>query len=224
MLVGNLKVKLEKKNKNISLEIQTMSEGFIDYFYNYKSNIVAISKKEKNKWLPSKYLIKSKYENKNYSSKVVWNDSIDNLKYELDPPLELKKVHNVLKNTLQNVIDPVTALMILIDNLSEKKSCNKMFKIFDGRRRYNIHLKTIGNVYLEKDRPRSFEGNTIVCGLKVNPLGGHRLKSKWKPKQDKFEDVKLYFASYHKYIFLPVRVDISRWFGNIVVRLLEQKT
>ena len=58
---------------------------------------------------------------KNYSSKVVWNDSIDNLKYELDPPLELKKVHNVLKNTLQNVIDPVTALMILIDNLSEKK-------------------------------------------------------------------------------------------------------
>ena len=67
-------------------------------------------------------------------------------------------------------------------------------------------------------------GNTIVCGLKVNPLGGHRLKSKWKPKQDKFEDVKLYFASYHKYIFLPVRVDISRWFGNIVVRLLEQKT
>ena len=221
LLVGKVSVLLKKNNKELYLTANSFSMGFIDYFYNYKSKISSVAHRKDKKWLPYNYKIESIYKNQSFLAKVSWNNINQNLTFKIDPPLDLKKVHKIVDKSLEQVIDPITGLMNLIDTLDKNQSCDEMFKIFDGRRRYNVYFKKIGNLYLNKDRPKSFSGNTIVCGLRIFPIGGHRLKSKWKPEKDKLEDIKVYFAKYNQNTMFPVRLDISRWFGTIVVRLLK---
>ncbi len=220
--VGQITVSLESKNKNISIVAKSFSEGFVDVFYSYKSNLNAIFYNNENKWFPYKFKINSIYNDKKIFTEVIWNKKTKDLKVQLDPPLNLKKVHSIIDKNLKNVIDPITALMRLMQNLSLKKSCRKKFRIFDGRRRYDVITKGFGNIFLENDRPKSFKGNAIVCGIKFFPLGGHRLKSKWKPENDKFKDIKIFFSNKEKNFNFPVRMVIKRWFGTIVVRLLKE--
>ena len=73
--------------------------------------------------------------------------------------------------------------------------------------------------FLKKDRPKTYEGNVIICGLRFYPIGGHNLDSKWKPENDKFSDIKLYFGFLNKKVF-PVRMEINRWFGSIITRII----
>ena len=220
--VGQIIVSFENKNKKISLVANSFSEGFVDVFYSYKSNLNAIFYNDENKWFPYKFTINSIYKDKKIFTEVIWDKKTKDLKLKLDPPLNLKKVHRISDKSLKNVIDPITALMRLIQNLSLKKSCRNKFRIFDGRRRYDVITKGFGNIFLENDRPKSFKGNAIVCGIKFFPLGGHRLKSKWKPENDKFKDIKIFFSNKEKNFNFPIRMVIKRWFGTIVVRLLKE--
>ena len=219
--VGKTLVTFEKKKNKFTFHVSSISKGFIDVFYNYKSHITASLYSKKNKWLPHKYLIISDFNNKKTYSEVLWDHLNEDIKFKLDPPLNLEKVHKIEKKSLENVIDPISALVRLQNQLNINKSCNNMFKIFDGRRRYNIILKDLGIFFLEKDRPKSYTGKTIVCGMKFIPIGGHRLKSKWRPKEDKFGDIKVYFSNIVQNKMIPVRVKITRWFGTIIVRLLK---
>ena len=134
--------------------------------------------------------------------------------------MDLEKVYNVPKTTLKNVIDPITAIIRVIEKINKDKPCDTELRIFDGRRRYNLSTKEIEKQYLINDRPRSFKGDTIVCGIKVTPMGGNRIESKWKPENDKFSDIKVFFGTAAKDFHLPVRMKLNRWFGTITFRLL----
>ena len=145
------------------------------------------------------------------------------MRYENNPIIDLKKVHPINKKNLKNVIDPITAFINVIERISIEKKCDTSFKIFDGRRRYNLKIKTLGSSFIENDRPKSFKGDVLICGLKVLPLGGHRLKTKWKPAKDKFTDFKIFFGKTISGQVLPVRMNLERWFGTITIRLLEKR-
>ncbi len=222
--VGQIIVSFENKNKKLSLIANSSSKGFVDMLYSYQSNLNAIIYKNENTWIPYKYTTNSIYNEKNFFTEVIWDKNSKDPRFQLNPPLNLKKVHRILDKNLKKTIDPITALMRVIQNLNLNKSCNNNFKIFDGRRRYDVIIKKFGNIFLDKDRPRAFEGNVIVCGIKFYPLGGHRLKSKWKPENDKFTDIKIFFSDIEKKLNFPVRMVISRWFGTIVIRLLKENS
>ena len=76
---------------------------------------------------------------------------------------------------------------------------------------------------LENDRPKSYNGKVVVCGLKVKPLGGHRLETKWRPNEDKFTDFKIFFGETSLGRTLPVRMELERWFGTIIIRLIKNE-
>ena len=109
----------------------------------------------------------------------------------------------VPKSTLKNVIDPITAIIRVIEKINKNKPCDTKLRIFDGRRRYNLSTKELEKKYLINDRPRSFKGDTIVCGIKVTPMGGNRIESKWEPENDKFSDIKVFFGTAAKELHLP---------------------
>ena len=150
---------------------------------------------------------------------VEWDNSNNVLKFKNTPKLDLKKVNKIPQNTIFNVLDPFTALINTIDNLQLNNSCINKFRIFDGRRRYDLEIIELSRSFLKKDRPKTYEGNVIVCGLRFYPIGGHYLDSKWKPENDKFSDIKLYFGFLNKK-FVPVRMEINRWFGSIITRII----
>ena len=61
---------------------------------------------------------------------------------------------------------------MLLKILKTTKTCDQSFKIFDGRRRYDLKIKSLGKENLINDRPKSFSGNVTICGVKMIPIGG----------------------------------------------------
>jgi len=221
LMIGHISVSLEKKNSSIKLKVKSRSEGAIGLLYNYKSDLIASSYKEDQIWWPNLYMVYSSVRNKKYYSKVFWNERNKKLNYKIDPLLDLEKVYDVPKSTLKNVIDPITAIIRVIEKINKNKPCDTKLRIFDGRRRYNLSTKELEKKYLINDRLRSFKGDTIVCGIKVTPIGGNRIESNWEPENDKFSDIKVFFGIVAKDLHLPVRMKLNRWFGTITFRLLK---
>jgi hypothetical protein len=221
LVIGHIDGSLERKDNSIKLKVKSESEGAISLLYNYKSDLFSSSYKQDDIWRANSYVENSAIKSQKYYSKVLWNKKNNKPDYKIDPPLDLEKVHNVRQSTLKNVIDPITAMIKIIEKVNKNKPCDTTLNIFDGRRRYTLLSRELKKQYLINDRPRSYKGETAVCGIKFIPVGGHWIDSKWDPKNDKFSDIKVFFGTAANGSYLPVRLNLNKWFGTVTVRLLE---
>ena len=220
-VVGKSYVFIQADSSHIILNSKSKTAGFLDSLYKYEGDLYASSVRGNNQWFPKIFSASGIFNNKERSSKLDFENNL--VKYKNYPVLDFKKVHPLNQSTLIGVIDPITAFINIIEKINTYQKCDETFKIFDGRRRYDLKIKSLGITLLENDRPKSFNGKVIVCGLKVKPLGGHRLETKWRPNEDKFSDFKIFFGETSLGRTLPVRMELERWFGTIIIRLIRDK-
>lgn len=218
-VVGNSQVFIEADSSRFILNSKSKTAGFLDVLYRYEGDLYASSARGNNEWFPKVFSASGTFNNKKRSSKLDFENNL--VKYKNYPVLDLKKVHPINQSTLIGVIDPITAFINVIEKINASQQCDETFKIFDGRRRYDLKIKSLGITLLENDRPKSYNGKVVVCGLKVKPLGGHRLETKWRPNEDKFTDFKIFFGETSLGRILPVRMELKRWFGTIIIRLIK---
>ena len=221
LIVGKVEVSLINDEKKIHVKANIKTAGFLNTFYGYQGELSSLSLKNRETWKPYNFSTNGFFKNKSRFTELNW-DKNNSVSYKIDPVLDLKEVHNIDKSTLNNVIDPLTSIINVIESIKNTETCDQSFKIFDGRRRYDLKIKSLGKENLKNDRPKSFSGNVTICGVKMIPIGGHRLKSKWKPKKDKFSDFKIYFGKTSSGLLFPVRMNLERWFGTVVVRLVNK--
>ncbi len=222
LIVGKAKVFFRLTSLNLNINIKSQTAGILDALYEYDGVLKSSSIKKKGIWLPNKFSASGVFNKKKRTSDIAWVNDYKTVIYVNVPTLDLKKYHEVQKSSLVNVIDPITAFMRVIEKINEENTCDQNFKVFDGRRRYDLKIKTIGNSIIDNDRPKSYKGNVLICGLRVFPIGGHRLKTKWKPSEDKISDIKVFFGKDQNKDYVPVRVQIKRWFGTVVIRLIRK--
>ena len=220
-VVGKSHVFIQADSSHIILNSKSKTAGFLDALYKYEGDLYASSVRGNDQWFPKIFSASGIFNNKERSSKLDFENNL--VKYKNYPVLDFKKVHPLNQSTLIGVIDPITAFINIIEKINTYQKCDETFKIFDGRRRYDLKIKSLGITLLENDRPKSFNGKVIVCGLKVKPLGGHRLETKWRPNEDKFTDFKIFFGETSLGRTLPVRMELERWFGTIIIRLIRDK-
>ena len=46
-----------------------------------------------------------------------------------------------------DIIDPITAFLQIIQNIKTNKDCSGKYRIFDGRRRYDVISKKLGKIF-----------------------------------------------------------------------------
>jgi hypothetical protein len=74
----------------------------------------------------------------------------------------------------QNVLDPVGAFVVAMDKPGDpdpNRACNRVVKVFDGWKRFDIHLS------YKETRPASGgdgDAKVIVCAARYVPVAGHR--------------------------------------------------
>ena len=222
LIVGKAEVLFRSTSQNLNIDIKSQTAGILDVLYEYNGVLKSSSIKNKGTWLPNKFSVGGVFNKKKRTSDITWVNDYKTVSYVNVPTIDLKKYHEVQKSSLVNVIDPITAFMRVIEKINDERTCDQNFKVFDGRRRYDLEIKTIGNSTIDNDRPKSYKGNVLICGLRVFPIGGHRLETKWKPSEDKISDIKVFFGKNQNKDYVPVRVQIERWFGTVVIRLIRK--
>ncbi len=119
----------------------------------------------------------------------------------------------------QGVADPLSAVLIptkLGGGALASSDCNRVLKIFDGRRRYNLLLS-----YSRMDKvaiKNSYTGPVLVCGVILVPIAGYRADSLLVKYVAGWHGMELWFAPVAgTAIMAPVRVLMPTLIGTLKI-------
>ena len=193
--------------------------GLTDMFRKYRGRTELVGKVEKGRYLPYRLLIEGVSKKRAREALSLWTPDASSVDTQREPALDLEKVFPLVDNHIAGAIDPFSAMLNALDNISQNGSCARSERIYDGLRTSVITLYDLGTDYLEKDRPFAFEGKVFKCGFLGKPTGGHQRKSRWQKKQPKPDDVLIFVAEVRPDLFLPVRMEAKSFLGTLTVRL-----
>ena len=115
-------------------------------------------------------------------------------------------------------IDALSAALVTsLSAMSEANRCNMSVPIFDGRRRYNVHIK--GEEEQAVEGP-VYSGDAYRCELKIERIAGHS-RSPWMPQRDD-ESADVWFARLAPaWTPIPVRFEADIGMGSLVIHLVH---
>ena len=169
ILIMDIITLLKIENYEYEYEFIIKSKNIVDFInqVNGKGKVVGVID---NSYKPTNYTYKytrknkDKYVEMSYSNNLV--EKIINL-----PEIDKSKLSIVSDDMLVETIDPSTFFLNLLD-FNKTKDCKNKFKIFDGKRRYDV---VFTNINITKK-------NTIECEANQIRLGGYK-------KDEKVSDV-----------------------------------
>ena len=112
-------------------------------------------------------------------------------------------------------IDPVAGII----NLGKNSDCNQNSKIFDGKRRYDLIIKFVGEEEIEIKEFNKKKIKAIKCEFEIKKLAGYTKKEIAKYPSKGF----IWFSSSNNdNLFLPVKVLIRTTWGKFICYFEER--
>ncbi|MGV6802308.1 MAG: hypothetical protein ACWA5L_10335 [bacterium] len=101
-----------------------------------------------------------------------------NSRFRLFSEPEYQLWHPVDFDQAKDTVDPMSALIQLgfINVPTGQSPCNRLAKVFDGRRRFNMYLSDAGQVQLNLRGKGRYSGPAWRCAIKQEKLAGYREK------------------------------------------------
>ena len=204
---------------DVRISASVASKGIIAFFRGFKSRSTAELVRKDTGWAPKKLSMERISGSEVVKSNVIWGDAATIVSENRTPELDLTEVYPLDDQMRVNVIDPYSAVFRLLDQIENSGDCTSSYEIYDGRRRSRIYFEMIGDTVLEQDRPGVFTGSAMVCGVKFDLIGGHRINSKWRSNKNPKGWIKIFFARPLEGYIVPVRIEMKSRIGKIIGRL-----
>ena len=159
--IGEITSYFEITDEKYILEYDLKSESLVQLISPTKGIGKINGKYINSKLIPENYNYTYERKGKIKSTNIEFLDS-NVINSEVIPPFEKSKLTPVNESMLKNVIDPSTGIILMGDyHLNE--NCSIDYRIFDGKRRYDLIYTSI----VEKDSYK-------VCTLQRQKLGGFK--------------------------------------------------
>ncbi len=159
--IGEITSYFEITDEEYKLEYDLKSENLVQLISPTKGIGKINGKYINSKLIPENYNYTYERKGKIKSTNIEFLDS-NVINSEVIPPFEKSKLTPVNEPMLKNVIDPSTGIILMGDyHLNE--NCSIDYRIFDGKRRYDLTYTSIE----EKDSYK-------VCTLQRQKLGGFK--------------------------------------------------
>lgn len=124
---------------------------------------------------------------------------------------------------LRGTLDPVTALYAMIGSFDEARRCAGRLPVFDGRRRYDLTLKPLGDAQLEPSGYGIYSGPATRCRVTLRPIAGFEKKGKSLSRLPR--KVEVWLAPLEPGgPAVPVRLEGENPWGHMVVHLISAKS
>ena len=155
-------LKVNEDNFNYIFDIKSKN---IVKFINQVNGIGTIKGKIfANKYIPSNYIYTYKRKEKNKYVEIVYGENYIK-KIIIKPKYDKSKLTPLTDEMLKKTIDPPTFFLSIL-NYKNINNCQKTFRVFDGKRRYDVKF----------DKSNNSSKNLIECVAKQIKLGGYKDK------------------------------------------------
>ncbi len=110
----------------------------------------------------------------------------------------------------RGTIDPLSALLTLIETLAATGSCDAKISVFDGKRRYDLESTDAGTQ------------DGVACRVALKQIAGFRSREKDSPRYPKTMTIRLGRIA-KGFPPMPVEVTASNFFGLLTLRMVSAK-
>ncbi len=142
-----------------------------------------------------------------------------------DPPPE-KDREPVPENLRPNTVDPMSAVVVVLQAVAQGQGCKATVPVYDGRQRYDLSFTPKGTEDIAKSDLSVFAGPAQACGLDFKPVAGRWKEDRARRDRDEEgrrrnpRDVTLWVApAQADRPPLPVRLESDSPLGKVVVHL-----
>jgi len=144
-----------------------------------------------------------------------------NLPDPIDEPTEEAELPAQLP---ANIVDPMSAALVAVQNLAASGQCEQTLPVFDGKRRYDISFHDVGPAEMPKSRIGIYDGSAVVCGVSMKRISGFKRPrhndSQWEENKD--VPPTLWLARVRQDMPpVPVRFTAALPLGSVVVHLTK---
>jgi len=78
-------------------------------------------------------------------------------------PLTRQAQQAVANGTANGTIDPASLVLAVIASYADRQDCTGSYKLFDGVRRYDLHVQEIGSGNVQRYKQSYYEGPAVQC-------------------------------------------------------------
>lgn len=135
----------------------------------------------------------------------------------INPPARLPASRiPVTRAHLQNVVDPLSAVLMLTANRDKGPTdvCNHRLPIFDGKQRYDLVLSYKRTKRVSTDE--GYKGPAYVCKVKFVPIAGHKVGDADNNYAARNESMEVWMVPVSQsglfvpyYIYIPTHVGVA---------------
>ena len=203
--IGEINSYMEIKDNNYNLKFTLASENLISVVTSINGEGNVNGKIEDLSLYPETYQYKYTKKKKDKNTQILFIDSFVASSSTI-PQFDKNKLSPIIDSMLIDVIDPVTAIIHLGD-YTLNKACTNNYRIFDGKRRYNLS-------YTNKFKRDDY----IICRLTQEKIGGFKLSD---DKNDIFkpaQEIDTYFKKIND-MYILEKIITKNNFSNLLIEV-----
>lgn len=220
---------LELSGDRYKVATRAKSQGMASWFFEWRSEARSEGGRAAGKLLPRRHEVDGQWRGEIRKVRLAYPDRAGTggsggggaVKFDVSPPPDGTERDPVPPPLTKDTIDPLSATLTVLLGLAEGKRCEGAFRVFDGRRRYDMAVSSGEQAVLPRLHSSVFAGAARRCNFQLKRIAGFWKKRDDEPRRRVTEPT-LWVASPMTAVPpVPVRFTADTGFGELRVHLVR---
>lgn len=199
------------------LQNQLGSAGLPGKVWDARWTMTSEGRIAEDKLRPSRFAFAATEKNETKKRLIVY-DAGGTPKLTFDPPLSPEERNATQPYERRNTLDPVSAFLVPV--IADGNPCDRKIPVFDGKRRYDLHLIFDRNDTVAT-RNNGYSGEAVRCKVRIAPGAGME-RGKLTTMMQRRDDTWIWLAPVDgKNLYIPVRVQMKTPIGGAVLDVVK---
>lgn len=200
------------------------SQGVASWFFEWRSEARTEGDLSAGKLQPNRHEVDGQWRGEIRKVRLAYPDSFgqgEPVKFDVSPRPDGDERDPVPPPLTKDTIDPLSATLTMLMKLAQGERCEGAFRVFDGRRRYDMAVSSGGKTVLPQIHSSVFAGAAQSCNFQLKRIVGFWKKRDEEPRRRVTEPT-LWVASPMTTVPpVPVRFTADTGFGELRVHLVR---
>ena len=148
------------------------SDGFLANFFTFRMDSEAEGRRTEEGLAPLSFRTEARWQDNDPRSVALSYGPDGAVSAEVVPPPEEDERSSVPEEARRGTLDPISAVVHIMEASTEAGICNGEARIFDGRRRLDVQALSLGSTVLEERSYAVYAGPAQVCRINLEPVTG----------------------------------------------------